>query len=97
MTFELNVYHTIAIAVVILIVGEMIRKRVAVLRKYCIPVPVVGGLLCTLLIFLALSMMTLQLWQLADLAIPMIVPLVGSLFINLINTFVITGFINFIK
>lgn len=50
MTFELNVYHTIAIAVVILIVGEMIRKRVAVLRKYCIPVPVVGGLLCTLLI-----------------------------------------------
>lgn len=50
MTFELNVYHTIAIAVVILIIGEMIRKRVAVLRKYCIPVPVVGGLLCTVLI-----------------------------------------------
>ena len=117
----------------------------------------------SLLIFLALSMMTLKLWQLADLAVPMlllllaqtllmfvcavfitfkfmgktydaamiavghcgfglgavptamanmqsveakygqspdaffIVPLVGSLFINLVNTFVITGFVNFLK
>jgi ESS family glutamate:Na+ symporter len=117
----------------------------------------------SLLIFLALSMMTLKLWQLADLAIPMIilllaqtammflfaifvtfrfmgktydaamiavghcgfglgavptamanmqsveskygpspraffiVPLVGSLFINLVNSFIITAFINFCK
>lgn len=49
MTFELNVYHTIAIAIVILIAGEAIRNRVMVLQKYCIPVPVVGGLLCTVI------------------------------------------------
>lgn len=52
MTIELNVYHTIAIAVVILIIGEAIRKRVGILRKYCIPVPVVGGLICTVLILI---------------------------------------------
>ncbi|MEG2733158.1 MAG: sodium/glutamate symporter, partial [Clostridium sp.] len=50
MAIELNVYHTIAVAVIILIVGEAIKKRVPILRKYCIPVPVVGGLLCTLVI-----------------------------------------------
>ena len=52
MTIGLNVYHTIAIAVVILILGEAIRKRVALLQKYCIPVPVVGGLICTVLILI---------------------------------------------
>lgn len=52
MAFELNVYHTIAIAVVILIAGETIRKRAEILRRYCIPVPVVGGLLCTILILI---------------------------------------------
>ena len=52
MTIELNVYHTIAIAIVILIAGEAIRNRVMVLQKYCIPVPVVGGLLCTVIILI---------------------------------------------
>lgn len=50
MIIDLNVYHTIAVSIVILIAGESIRKRVAILRKYCIPVPVIGGLLCTILI-----------------------------------------------
>ena len=49
MTFELNVYHTIAIAVVVLIVGEIIKKHCGILRKYCIPVPVIGGLLFTVI------------------------------------------------
>ena len=52
MTIELNVYHTIAIAIVILSAGEAIRNRVMVLQKYCIPVPVVGGLLCTVIILI---------------------------------------------
>lgn len=47
MTFEFNVYHTIAIAVVVLIIGEFIKKHSSVLQKYCIPVPVIGGLLLT--------------------------------------------------
>lgn len=49
MTVELNVYHTIAVAVVVLIVGEFIKNRSSILRKYCIPVPVIGGLLFTII------------------------------------------------
>ena len=33
MTIELNVYHTIAIAIVILIAGEAIRNQVMVLQN----------------------------------------------------------------
>lgn len=50
MVIGLNVYHTIAAAVVLLLIGEAIRKRVVLLQRYCIPVPVIGGLLCTLVI-----------------------------------------------
>lgn len=50
MIIQLNMYHTIAAAVVLLLIGEAIRKRVMLLQKYCIPVPVIGGLLCTLVV-----------------------------------------------
>ena len=45
MELSLNVYYTIALAVIILLVGDFIKKRCYILRKFCIPVPVVGGLL----------------------------------------------------
>lgn len=47
MEITLNVYYTIAIAVLILIVGEAVKTRVEFLRRFCIPVPVVGGLIFT--------------------------------------------------
>ncbi len=47
MEFNLNVYYTIAIAVVILLVGDAIKKRCSILRKFCIPTPVIGGLIFT--------------------------------------------------
>ena len=47
MEITLNVYYTIAIAVLILIVGEAVKSRVRFLQKFCIPVPVVGGLIFT--------------------------------------------------
>lgn len=50
MEINLNVYYTIAVAVVILLVGEAIKKRSSVLQKFCIPVPVIGGLLFTILL-----------------------------------------------
>lgn len=50
MNISFNMYHTIALAVVILVIGELIRSKVSWLRKYCIPVPVIGGLLATLII-----------------------------------------------
>ena len=48
MELQLNVYYTIAIAVAILLVGESIKKRSKLLQKFCIPVPVIGGLLFTI-------------------------------------------------
>ena len=47
MEITLNVYYTIAIAVLILIAGEAVKARVEFLRRFCIPVPVVGGLIFT--------------------------------------------------
>ena len=45
-----NVYYTIALAVMALMLGDFIKKRIYVLRKFCIPTPVVGGVLVALLI-----------------------------------------------
>lgn len=45
-----NVYYTIALAILVLMLGDVIKKHVYVLRKFCIPTPVVGGVLFALLI-----------------------------------------------
>lgn len=50
MNMVLNQYHTIAIAILILMLGEVIRNRIFLLKKYCIPIPVVGGLLFTIFV-----------------------------------------------
>ncbi|MCI7541817.1 MAG: sodium/glutamate symporter [Subdoligranulum sp.] len=42
---SLNVYYTIAIAILVLMLGDFIKRHVSVLRKFCIPTPVVGGVL----------------------------------------------------
>lgn len=47
---SMNVYYTIALSVVVLLIGDWIKKRIYVLRKFCIPTPVVGGVLFALLI-----------------------------------------------
>lgn len=52
MVLELSMFHTCAIAVIVLIIGRIVRDNVHIIDKYCIPVPVVGGLILTLLILL---------------------------------------------
>lgn len=47
---SLNVYYTIALAIVVLMVGDFIKKHAEVLRRFCIPTPVIGGVLFALLI-----------------------------------------------
>ena len=47
---SLNVYYTIAIAILVLMLGDFIKSHMAVLRKFCIPTPVVGGVLFAVLI-----------------------------------------------
>ena len=45
MSLNLNIYQTLAAAIVVYYVGVFLRVKISVLRKYCIPAPVVGGIL----------------------------------------------------
>jgi len=47
----LNPIQTIGFAVIAYMVGAWLVARIEALRKYCIPIPVVGGMLFALLIF----------------------------------------------
>ena len=44
-TIEFNMYQTLAVAVVMLYVGTWLKRRIQFLETFCIPSPVVGGLL----------------------------------------------------
>lgn len=45
MTISLDMYQTTAIAVLVLLLGKFLKKRIRFLETFCIPSPVVGGLL----------------------------------------------------
>lgn len=40
---ELDMYQATAVAAVVLLLGRILVDKIAILRKYCIPAPVVGG------------------------------------------------------
>ncbi len=42
---ELDMYQTMAVAVVVLIIGSFLKKKIKILDRFCIPSPVVGGVL----------------------------------------------------
>ena len=43
MKIQLDMYQTIAVAVLVLMLGKFLKKRVGMLERFCIPAPVVGG------------------------------------------------------
>lgn len=43
-TIALDMYQTLALAVCVLFLGAFLKKKIYVLDKFCIPAPVVGGL-----------------------------------------------------
>ena len=45
MKIELDMYQTLAVAVLALMLGKFLRARVQVLERFCIPAPVIGGVL----------------------------------------------------
>ena len=45
MKVQLDMYQTLAIAVLVLLLGSFLRKKIRFLERFCIPAPVVGGLL----------------------------------------------------
>lgn len=49
MAIHLNIYQTLAAAIVVYYVGVFLRMKISFLRKYCIPAPVVGGILFAVL------------------------------------------------
>ncbi len=44
-TLKLDMYQALAVAVVMLLIGRLLVARIEFLRRYCIPAPVVGGLI----------------------------------------------------
>jgi ESS family glutamate:Na+ symporter len=60
MIFKLDMVHTIALAVVLLLLGELLVRKVNFLSKYCIPAPVVGGLLFSILALILRQALTVN-------------------------------------
>ena len=46
---SLDMYQTLALAVAVLFLGAFMKKKIHVLEKFCIPAPVVGGLVFAIL------------------------------------------------
>lgn len=45
MKIQLDMYQTLAAAVLVLLLGSYLRKKINILEKFCIPAPVIGGLI----------------------------------------------------
>lgn len=45
MKLQLDMYQTLAIAVLVLLLGNYLKKKIYFLQKFCIPAPVIGGLI----------------------------------------------------
>lgn len=45
MKIQLDMYQTLAVAVMVLLLGNYLKRKIYFLEKFCIPAPVVGGLL----------------------------------------------------
>ena len=49
MEISLNMYHAVALGAVLFWIGGVITDKVSILNRYCIPAPLVGGLLCSII------------------------------------------------
>ena len=52
LTINLDGMWTTALAAVLLLVGYGLRRRIDILEHFCIPAPVIGGVLMSLLVLL---------------------------------------------
>ena len=52
MKLELDMIQAIGLAVILLIIGRALRRRIGFLEKYCIPAPVIGGFLFAIITFI---------------------------------------------
>lgn len=49
MKIQLDMYQTLAAAVLVLLLGNYLKKKIYFLQKFCIPAPVIGGLIFTIM------------------------------------------------
>lgn len=49
MEIQIDMYQTLALSVVVLILGQFLKQKINFLEKFCIPSPVVGGLIFSVL------------------------------------------------
>lgn len=45
MKIQLDMYQTLAVSVLVLLLGNYLKKKIYFLQKFCIPAPVIGGLI----------------------------------------------------
>ncbi|RKD21549.1 glutamate:Na+ symporter, ESS family [Caminicella sporogenes DSM 14501] len=62
MVFKLNMVQTLSLAVIVLFLGQGLKKRISLLEKFCIPAPVIGGLVFAImtLIFRQTGILTFE-------------------------------------
>lgn len=61
MVLKLGMFETLMVAVVAIYVGEFLRSKIPVLKKYCLPASVVGGTLFSLISLLLYSVNVFEL------------------------------------
>lgn len=52
MEINLDIFETMALATAVFYIGFYLRKKISILKKYCIPAPVVGGLVFAILVLI---------------------------------------------
>lgn len=55
-------YQTIAVAVVVLILGAFLKRKISFLEKFCIPAPVIGGLIFAIFTLICYSTGILEIY-----------------------------------
>ena len=51
MKIQLDMYQTLAVAVLVLLLGNYLKKKIYFLQKFCIPAPVIGGLIFAIMTY----------------------------------------------
>ena len=49
MEIQIDMYQTLAVSVLVLVLGQFLKKKINFLEKFCIPAPVIGGMLFAVL------------------------------------------------
>lgn len=93
MELKLDMIQTLALAIVAYYLGSWLKKKVNFLEKFCIPSPVVGGLIFSILtlilkeaglgtmglsVFLSMALISLKLWELKAVAGPLLIILLAQ-------------------